>query len=237
MVCRKCKLEKEQSLMVNHPTDKICKDCQKQYNKKRNKLYYEKNKKIILEKYKEKINNNFLLKQKIKQYNQIYNQINAHKLKKQKFDNKEKYMIKQKEYYQKNKEIIIKKNKEYNKYYYVNNIQYKLSLLLRSNLNDFLKKNKTNKSKSALILLNCTIEDCKLYLEKQFKPEMNWENHGKIWEIDHIKPCSSFDLTKEEEQQKCFHYTNLQPLFKTTEIAKQFGYENEVGNRNKSNIY
>ena len=47
----------------------------------------------------------------------------------------------------------------------------------------------------------------------------------------------TIDLTKKEEQQKCFHYTNLQPLFKTTEIAKQFGYENEVGNRNKSNIY
>ena len=68
-----------------------------------------------------------------------------------------------------------------------------------------------------------------------FKPGMSWENYGKIWEIDHIKPCDSFDLTKLEEQQKCFHYTNLQPLFKTTEIAESFGYINQIGNRNKSN--
>jgi hypothetical protein len=53
---------------------------------------------------------------------------------------------------------------------------------------------------------------------------MNWSNHGIIWEIDHIKPCASFDLTKLEEQKKCFHHTNLQPLFK-------------IDNRKKSNKY
>ena len=40
---------------------------------------------------------------------------------------------------------------------------------------------------------------------------------------------------KLEEQKQCFHYTNLQPLFKTTEIAEQYGYINEIGNRNKGN--
>jgi len=64
---------------------------------------------------------------------------------------------------------------------------------------------------------------------------MTWENHGEIWEIDHIKPCNSFDLTDIEQQKQCFHYTNLQPLFKTSKLAKSFGYINEIGNRNKSN--
>jgi len=41
---------------------------------------------------------------------------------------------------------------------------------------------------------------------------MSWGNYGIYWEIDHKKPCASFDLTKLEEQQKCFHYTNTQPL-------------------------
>jgi len=61
---------------------------------------------------------------------------------------------------------------------------------------------------------------------------MNWSNQGKIWEIDHIIPISKFDLTNQNEQKKAFHYTNTQPLFKTTQIAKQLGY-NEIGNRNK----
>ena len=64
---------------------------------------------------------------------------------------------------------------------------------------------------------------------------MNWSNHGTIWEIDHIIPCDSFDLTKLEEQEKCFHFSNLQPLFKTTEIAESLGYKGYIGNREKSN--
>jgi hypothetical protein len=63
---------------------------------------------------------------------------------------------------------------------------------------------------------------------------MNWENHGIVWEIDHIKACANFDLKDIEQQKECFHYTNIQPLFKTTEIAEQHGYQNEIGNRNKS---
>ena len=60
----------------------------------------------------------------------------------------------------------------------------------------------------------------KQYLEPQFKPEMNWNNHGEIWEIDHIKPCSSFDLTDTEQQKQCFHYTNLQPLWAEDNLRK-----------------
>jgi hypothetical protein len=36
-------------------------------------------------------------------------------------------------------------------------------------------------------------------------------------------------------QKKCFNYNNLQPLFKTTQIAESFGYINNIGNRNKNN--
>ena len=79
----------------------------------------------------------------------------------------------------------------------------------------------------------CSIEEFILYLEKNFLPEMNWENHGDIWEIDHILPCSSFDFTQEGDLEKCFHYSNHQPLFKTTEIAESFGYTDQIGNRNK----
>ena len=42
---------------------------------------------------------------------------------------------------------------------------------------------------------------------------MNWDNYGE-WEVDHIKPCSSFNLLNEEERKECFHYSNLQPLWK-----------------------
>ena len=52
----------------------------------------------------------------------------------------------------------------------------------------------------------------RLHLQSKFKPGMSFSNYGK-WHIDHIIPCSRFDLNKEEEQYKCFNYKNLQPLW------------------------
>ena len=63
-------------------------------------------------------------------------------------------------------------------------------------------------------LVGCTPEFLRSYLESLFTEGMTWDNYGpKGWHVDHILPCASFDLTKEEEQKKCFHYTNLQPLW------------------------
>ena len=61
----------------------------------------------------------------------------------------------------------------------------------------------------------------KKHIEIQFKEGMSWENHSlNGWHIDHIIPCASFDLTDPDQQKKCFHYTNLQPLEKIENIKK-----------------
>ena len=54
---------------------------------------------------------------------------------------------------------------------------------------------------------------------------MSWSNHGKVWEIDHIKPCASFNLSNFEQQKQCFHYTNLQPLTIFENRSKKDKYE------------
>lgn len=99
--------------------------------------------------------------------------------------------------------------------------QFKLKFLLRLRLLDALKRTNVTKKHSAIKLLGCPIEQAKQHLEQQFKPEMNWKNHGKYWEIDHIKPCASFDLTNLEQQKECFHYTNLQPLIISENRSKK----------------
>jgi hypothetical protein len=50
------------------------------------------------------------------------------------------------------------------------------------------------------------------HIAAQFQPGMSWDNRGIVWQIDHIKPCASFDLTDTAQQAACFHYTNLRPL-------------------------
>jgi len=90
--------------------------------------------------------------------------------------------------------------------------QFKLKHTLRLRLLDALKRDNITKNHSALELIGCPIEQCKQHIEQQFRPEMNWSNHGSYWEIDHIIPCDVYNLEDEDQQKQCFHYTNLQPL-------------------------
>ena len=48
---------------------------------------------------------------------------------------------------------------------------------------------------------------------------MSWENYGK-WHIDHIIPCSSFDLSIEENKLKCFSWKNLRPCWAIENLEK-----------------
>jgi hypothetical protein len=102
---------------------------------------------------------------------------------------------------------------------YRENIHFRLSTLIRTRLRTAIS-NSYRKSKTSE-LLGCSIQQLKEHLEKQFKPGMNWKNnnvHG--WHIDHKIPVSKFDLRKKEEQKKCFHYTNLQPLWCKDNLIK-----------------
>ena len=68
-------------------------------------------------------------------------------------------------------------------------------------------------------LTGCSKEELFSFLEAEFEPGMTWENYGK-WHIDHIRPCASFNLEDPEEQRKCFHWTNLQPLWAIDNLKK-----------------
>ena len=103
------------------------------------------------------------------------------------------------------------------------NPQFRLDSNLRRRINHALKQ--TSKSQSALVLLGCTVEYLKRHLESLFKEGMNWDNYGlRGWHIDHIKPCSAFDLTDIEQQKQCFNYKNLQPLWCTENLKKGTKY-------------
>jgi hypothetical protein len=58
--------------------------------------------------------------------------------------------------------------------------------------------------------IGCQLEELRLYLEGLFSPEMTWENHGKIWQIDHIIPLGSAET--DEQMYKLAHFSNLKPI-------------------------
>lgn len=142
------------------------------------------------------------------------------------------------EKYNYQKEYNLISRKKINKYrvkQYHSNKQVKLRLNISNRIREVLHTNNITKQNNTLEFIGCTIIFYKLYLEQQFLPEFTWENHGIVWEIDHIKPCSRFDLEDIEQQKECFNYKNTRPIFKTTKIAQSFGYKDKIGNRNKSN--
>ena len=181
-----------------------CKECariksKKNYNPEKKKEYYLKNKELKQQYY---------LDTKEQHLERASNWVK---------NNQEKASQMWKKYYQDNKE---KKN-EYVKTKFKTDPLFKIITLLRSRTLQILKNKNQIKS---IDFLGCSPKEFKLYLEQQFLPEMNWENHGEIWEIDHIIPIN---------KGGSFNYKNIQPLFKTTKIAEDLGYKNYIGNRNK----
>ena len=186
---------------------------------KKREWYLKNREKIIKKALKYYLENKEKIKEKQKITKKIYYDNNRDRINKR-----------AKEYYSKNKEkqLLIKKiyrinNKEKVKAHDIwrskNNINRKLALLLRRRTLAALKDN--SKSKNTMSLLGVeNIEFLWKHLESTFKPGMTRENHGK-WHIDHIRPCASFDLSKPEEQAKCFHYTNLQALWAHENLSKR----------------
>jgi len=94
-------------------------------------------------------------------------------------------------------------------------LKYNMRRRLLFVLNGHRKSDTTKK------LVGCSWEYLKEHLQSQFKDGMTWENYGLHgWHVDHIKPCNSFDFSNPEEQSRCFHYTNLQPLWAKDNLSK-----------------
>lgn len=150
-------------------------------------------------------------------------------------ENKEKYKAnrapKQKEQrklrYKNNGEEMRLKRRER----HANDINFRISCVLRTAVSGAISKG--YKSNRTFNLIGCDLEFLKKYLESKFTKGMTWNNWTTDgWHIDHIRPCASFDLKIPEEQRKCFHYSNLQPLWAKENMSKGAKYKG-VDHKNK----
>lgn len=215
--CSKCKQDKDieqfnKKKASKDGHDSMCKQCQHKYDEAR--------------------------KDKRREYHRIYSS-------KYYEDNKEHLKEKQREYYQNNKEHYYEYEKERNKrperieYTNKRNIKYrqenieklrewdkqrheqnKLSRNFSTAISMALKGAKANRHWEDLVPYN--LEQLKQYLEIQFDENMNWDNYGTYWEVDHIIPQNLFDVTIAESKdfQICWSLMNLRPLEKSANRSR-----------------
>ena len=124
-------------------------------------------------------------------------------------------------YYNANKETIIPKIVKYRQRRLKTDPMFKLQKNVRHRLAKLIKR---QSSSIAITFLGCTLDELKRYLENLFYDDsilgnMTWDNYGQ-WEIDHVKPLASFDLTDPNQLKSACHYTNLQPLWREDHVIK-----------------
>jgi hypothetical protein len=97
----------------------------------------------------------------------------------------------------------------------------RLSLRAASAIRSSLKKGaKANRHWEDLV--SFTVDQLKAHLEKQFTPEMSWENYGTYWSIDHKIPVAvhNFERPGDIDLRLCWSLKNLQPMEKLSNISK-----------------
>jgi hypothetical protein len=226
MLCNKCNIEKE---IIDFPLKGcICKKCKSEYQKtyklenkeklkQYSKNYLKKYRKENIEKIKEYNKEYNIVKDVKREYNKKYYKDNKNRKKQYDIEYKKENLLKIKEAKTKWRE----NNKEYQKNYMKNRILtddiFRASTKTRSMIKNSFIRMYTKKSKSTTLILGCSFDEFKIYLESKFEEWMTWKNYGKYngklnygWDIDHIIPISS--ATSEEDVIKLNHYTNLQPL-------------------------
>lgn len=90
---------------------------------------------------------------------------------------------------------------------------------LNHRISEALKTQNLTKRNKTFNYVGCSRDELKKWFEHIFEDGMSWDNYGK-WHIDHIVPCSSFDLSNEDEILKCFSWKNLRPCWSIENIIK-----------------
>lgn len=103
----------------------------------------------------------------------------------------------------------------------LNNPILKLFDAQRGRIRRLLKSKQLLKDQHTIEYIGCTQNELKKYIESQFDSKMSWDNYGiNGWHVDHIVPCSFFDIYDPTELKICLHYTNYRPLWGIENLEK-----------------
>ncbi len=188
--------------------EKNCEICDTIFNGNKNSKYCSDECRIIKRRENDK---KYREKNKEKRSEQYKNWIN-------KDDNKDKVALRMKDYNKNYKKEHVDERKIYRKNKKDTDENYKIEQILRSSLHTFFRSKNMKKYSE---LIGCNLQDFKKWLEKNFSHDMNWNNYGKVWNLDHVFPVSIFDLTNEDEKFLCFNWKNTRPCYSNVNFSRK----------------
>ena len=99
------------------------------------------------------------------------------------------------------------------------NVAAAIAERLRARVKSALRRGDAPKALSTLSLTGCSAAELRVWIERQFTDGMSWQNRSK-WHVDHIIPCSAFNLKDPDQQKVAFHFSNLRPIWAADNVRK-----------------
>jgi len=108
-------------------------------------------------------------------------------------------------------------------------IHYRTKEIIRTRIYECLKAKDINKE-NKVRYIGIDIPTYLVWIAYQFDKYMTWKNQGTYWQIDHVRPCDSFNFTSDNDDTiyECFHWSNTRPMEKTSNTIKSCKIDNEL---------
>ena len=187
---------------------------QKEHRQKLNaqkRASYDEMKKIAKKAYCER-NKERILKQKSEYYARKIHDIKTYRARM-----KKEISTQNSRWHRNNREKIRERKREDSRRRY-KNPHFRIESSIRRRIGKLLRG--TLKPDHSVALLGCSFQEFMNFIAAQFKTSMSMENYGRKWHIDHIMPCSAFDMSDENQIRRCFHFTNLRPMWAKANLRK-----------------
>jgi len=193
------------------------KEYHKKYQKKYQKKYNQEHKEAKRECDKKYYQGH---KEEKKKYQKKYAQEHKKEARRWIEENPEKMKAYWKKYRLKHKKERLKYGKNWSREKRKTDPKYRLDENITTAICMALKGEKAKRKWETLV--GYTVKDLMKRLEYNFDKNMNWQNYGSYWQVDHKKPRSLFNYKKAEDQafRDCWCLANLQPLEKIANKKK-----------------
>lgn len=123
-------------------------------------------------------------------------------------------------YKYKNLEAFKKRRNDRERYRTKHDPNYKAARYCRVMVRRLIGITGQKKDNASPDILGYSSQDFRAHIERHFTSDMRWENHGDVWQIDHIIPVMEMIRLGITDPKKINALSNLMPEYKGVNMAK-----------------